>query len=188
MIVRQNHHENELAFNAASADLIMQPSLVTARRILLQLISPLIQDWLDYLESHPQVLEEEVFPRLRSSVGSVQPALWTVQISDAQAPAAVEYLDRGGEIRLVDLLRDARNRDDRHACVPLVVRRGQHNSILPQDNDTLSTGDEILLCSRRGVEHQIRSNLANIYTLEYLVSGEAPTRGVAMGWLRSKLS
>ena len=43
IIVRQNHHENQLAFNAADADLIMQPSLVTARSILFLLLSPLIQ-------------------------------------------------------------------------------------------------------------------------------------------------
>lgn len=42
-IVRQNHHENQLAFDAAHADLILQSSLTTARRILKYLISPHIQ-------------------------------------------------------------------------------------------------------------------------------------------------
>jgi hypothetical protein len=40
LIVRQNRHENELAFNAAAANLIMQPSLVLARHILLFLLMP----------------------------------------------------------------------------------------------------------------------------------------------------
>ena len=48
-IVRQNRHENEVAFNAANADMIMQPSLVTARRILFLLIAPLLKRFFRFL-------------------------------------------------------------------------------------------------------------------------------------------
>ena len=51
LIVRQNRHENELAFNAAAANLIMQPSLVLARHILLFLLMPSLGRLLRYLHS-----------------------------------------------------------------------------------------------------------------------------------------
>jgi hypothetical protein len=48
-IVRQNSHQNELAFEKANADMIMQPTLVTARKILLLLIAPLLKHFFRYL-------------------------------------------------------------------------------------------------------------------------------------------
>ncbi len=183
LIVRQNNHENELAFNAASADLIMQPSLVTARRILLQLISPLIQDWLDYLEANPEFLHDQCFPRLRQDVGSVKPALWTLHIDTRTAPAALEYMARGCELRMLDLFRNGRERDQRTACVPLVLRRGSTVTMLPEDKVLIAPGDEVLMCSRRGVEQYVKTNLSNVYNVEYLASGVAPARGFVMAWL-----
>jgi len=182
LIVRQNHHENELAFNAASADLIMQPSLVTARRILLQLISPLIQDWLDYLETHSEFLERECFPRLRAEVGLVEPALWTLHIDANHAPAAAEYM-QSAALALADVLRDSRVRERKLACVPLVLKRGANTTMLPADGLELSMGDEVLMCSRRGVERIVKSNLADIYTTHFLACGQTPPRSYATHWL-----
>lgn len=185
LIVRQNHHENELAFSAASADLIMQPSLVTARRILLQLISPLIQDWLDYLEATPNFLHDECFPRLRVDVGSVEPVLWTLYVDEQNTPAAVEHMNQGHEILMEDLFRNARERELKLACVPLVLKRGDTKVMLPENDIRLTLGDELLMCSRRGVDQSIKANLANIYTVEYLVSGSSPARGFIMNWIAS---
>jgi Trk K+ transport system NAD-binding subunit len=183
LIVRQNHHENELAFSAASADLIMQPSLVTARRLLLQLISPLIQELLDHLEEHPDFLRDVVFPRLRANVGARDPALWTLHLNAEKAPAAVELFRRGGTLELSDLIRDAGDREETLACVPLVLRRGEQRMLVPDDDLDVRLGDEILMCSTRAAQAQIKTNLVNVYTLEYLVTGTAPTRGYAMSWL-----
>ena len=185
LIVRQNHHENELAFNAASADLIMQPSLVTARRLLLLLISPLIQHWLDYLEVHPDTLLDDIYPRLRNNVGSVEPSLWTLRITAKDTPGVAEYLQRNSQLQLSDLLRDGRERNDIVACVPLAIQRDDENTILTEDI-SIRLNDEVLMCSRRGVEQQLRSNFSSIYTLEYLVDGTTPTRGYAMNWLTAR--
>ena len=183
LIVRQNSHENELAFNAASADLIMQPSLVTARRILLQLISPLIQDWLDYLEANPAFLHDECFPRLRAEVGSVQPTLWTLQIDRHNTPVVAEYIDAGGVLHLTDLLRNPRERAHHLACVPLVMKRDNVKTMLPAGDLPVALGDEVLMCSRRGVEQTVKTDAADIYTIEYLATGLIPARGIVLNWL-----
>ncbi len=185
LIVRQNNHENELAFSAASADLIMQPSLVTARRLLLQLISPLIQELLDHFEEQPDFLRDVVYPKLRAKVGSQRPALWTVHLNALEAPAVIEHLAQRGEITIGDLMRDARDREESLSGVPMMLRRDTVRTIMPADNVVLLPDDEILFCSTRNAEQQVKTNLANIYTIQYLVSGAAPTRGYAMSWLES---
>jgi Trk K+ transport system NAD-binding subunit len=185
LIVRQNHHENELAFSAASADLIMQPSLVTARRLLLQVISPLVQEMLDHFQEHPEFLRDVVFPRLQSRLGSSSPALWTIRLDSNDAPALTQRLAGSGELVLGDILRDSRERDRKLACVPLMLRRGEDRIVLADDDVTLQMDDEILLCGTRAAQLQLLASLANEYTLEYLITGVVPVRSHALSWLRS---
>ena len=89
------------------------------------------------------------------------------------------------EYKLRDLMRDARDRNQTLACVPLVLRRGQDRIFLPADDFSVKPDDEILLCSTKSAEHRLQTNLANAYTLEYLVSGTVPVRGWVMSALIS---
>ncbi len=186
LIVRQNRHENELAFNAASADLIMQPSLVTARRLLLLIMSPMIQDILEYLEEHPEVLRDSLFPRLRATISGGNPALWSLHLTAAEAPSVMEYFANGGELRVEDLMRNPRDRENLLSCVPLVLKRNHMREMLPAQSLLVEPGDEILMCSTKAAERQIKGNLTNVYTLEYLVTGIVPARGYAMTWLAAR--
>jgi len=183
LIVRQNSHENELAFNAASADLIMQPSLVTARRILLRLLSPLIQELLDYLEVHPDILSEVVLPTLHESITQPSPALWTVRLTDAETPIALSYLNNHGSLTLDTVFRDARDRSRYLSAVPLLLKRNDECLIMPPRETILVPDDEILVCSTHSAKFIARSNLANSYTLAYLATGQVQTRG----WLMAHL-
>ncbi|MCZ6709992.1 MAG: NAD-binding protein [Gammaproteobacteria bacterium] len=185
LIVRQNSHENELAFNAASADLIMQPSLVTARRILLRLISPLIQELLEHLEKNPRYLIDVVYPQLQQRVGSRDPALWTVRIDSSHARAVVDFLATGSTLTSADLYRDSRDRDQPLACVPLMLRRGAERVTMPADNYEVIEGDEILMCSTAEAKQRVTSNLTDIYTIEYLATGIIPPRAYAMRRLQT---
>ena len=58
--------------------------------------------------------------------------------------------------------------------------------MLPADTERLLPGDEILFCSRAGAEQQIRAQLANVYTLGYLVSGAVPPRSTVLARLTGK--
>ncbi|MEZ5551399.1 MAG: NAD-binding protein [Pseudomonadales bacterium] len=185
LIVRQNNHENELAFNAASADLIMQPSLVIARRILLRLISPLIQELLEHLETHPQYLSEHVYPRLQRTVGKKNPALWTLRMGDPDLPAVAEYLARHGAIRAQDLFRDPRNREQCLDCVPLMLRRGESRVVMPEDDYEVVAGDELLICSTPDAKRRALASLADVYTLEFLTTGQSPPRAYVIRRLQA---
>ncbi len=184
LIVRQNSHENELAFNAASADLIMQPSLVTARRILLRLISPLIQDLLEYLEQQPELLTDVVLPLLHEAVKDPSPALWTIGVNESEAPAVIAHMKEHGELTLACLIGDTRNRGHSLDAVPLLLKRGEAQVVMPELFEELQQGDRILVCSTHAAKFRVRSNIANPYTLSYLATGREPPRGWLMNRLR----
>lgn len=81
-IVRQNRRDDESAFHAAGVDLVMQPSLVTARNILLMLISPLAHSFMEYMHDVRVKVLVDTVHRLREVAGDNPPELWTVTIPD----------------------------------------------------------------------------------------------------------
>ena len=79
-IVRQNRHENEVAFRATEVDMIMQPTLVAARKILYILIAPLLKSFFRYLLDDKPGRKKEmeyIIQILREKVGNQVPHLIT---------------------------------------------------------------------------------------------------------------
>lgn len=184
LVVRQNHHENEVAFNAAAANLIMQPSLVTARRILLMLISPLIEPFLDHLrEHHQEGLVETVVTRLQQTLGEHKPQLWTVTITPATAPAVLRLNARGFSVTLGDLYRHPNERLQGLPCVPLVLTQQAQTIMLPADSHILHSGDQILFCGAERAQRLLGITLSDTYNLHYLVTGRTEPRGYLLRWL-----
>ena len=185
-IVRQNSHDNQVAFNAARADLILQSSLTTARRILKHLISPQIQILIDYLGEQGETITQQVVDRLNMAIGEKQPHLWRVNLCDDEAIATVEYLKKGGQLRLGELLRDPYNLEGKLSCIPLAIERGDKRIMLPADNEPILECDEILLCGTENSETMLAATLNNVYTLNYLITGIDAPRGYLFRWLTRK--
>lgn len=185
-IVRQSHHENELVFSAADADLIVQPSLITARDILFELISPLVQTFLDHLGQHHETMLDSVTQQLKTILGGHPPHLWTVRISDASAHAVTQLRKQRCTVTIGDIMRDPLDRECNLACLPLVLARRQAKVVMPDPSQTLAARDEVLFCGTRHAERQVGATLDNEYTLQYLVSGVQESRGYIMKWFTGR--
>lgn len=188
VIVRQNQHRNERLFEAARANLVMQPTLVSARRVLFLLIAPLLRRFLDQIrECQVQARHEflmDVIAQLNQHVGgAVRPRLWTVAIGPATAPALLHAIEEGLVVTLGDVLRDPADRQARLPCVPLVMQSGDAVIVMPDLTRPLASGDEILLCGREHALHLLESTLASDYTLRYLMTGYHEPRSHVFRWL-----
>ena len=185
-IVRQNDHENQLAFDAAKVDLTLQSSLTTARRILKFLISPLIQTLIDYLLSQDQSRAEDLIRRLRENVGEQTPHLWCINLCRDQAGAATAYLSEHKSLCLRDLLRAPHDRSRSLHCVPLMMQRDEQCIMLPTLQQELRSGDEIVFCGTERSERLLLATLNNPYTLHFLVTGIDMPRGYFFSWLNRR--
>lgn len=190
VLVRQNRHRNEVLFNAAQADLIVQPTLVSARRILFQLTAPLLRTFFEEIrrcqvqENNPFVME--VIRQLHDIVGGrVRPALWTIDVGQG-TDALSAMLGAGHRVTFGDLLRDPGDRDRRLGCVPLVIRCADKTTVMPQLSYPLHLGDEVLLCGRKNSQRLLDATLNNEATLRYLASGVDEPRGLVMRRLRRR--
>ncbi len=186
-ILRQNEHANQPAFDAADANLVLQSSLTTARRVLKHLISPLSQPVIDSLAmpANARVLDQ-IVGALAHRVGDEVPHLWRARLDFEEGPAAVAWMRRTGTLRLGDLLRDPGDRDETIGCVVLAIERDGGILIAPDESSPAREGDEMLLCGTRRGHALLEATLNSPYTLDYLVTGDEPPRALVFRWLESR--
>jgi len=184
-IVRQNQHENQIAFDAANAELILQSSLTTARRILKHLISPQIQILVENLREQGEVITRQLVDQLRIAIGDNPPHLWRINICPAEAGAVVEHLNQHSPMCLGELIRNPYDLHRNIACMAFTIQRDHKLILLPDIRERLHVGDEILLCGTRSSETLLAATLNNAYTLHYLITGIDAPRGFFFRWVES---
>jgi Trk K+ transport system NAD-binding subunit len=183
LVVRQNHHENELAFSGVDANLIMQPSLVTARQILQMLTVPTMLDLRRYLRDEGRDLVPRLVARTQALLGDERIHLWTEKL-DGRASALAILAERSDPVTLGDIQRAPMDREQRLQVLALVLNRGQERTMLPAEETELEMGDEVLFCGTERGQRLLGANLQNEYTLHYLVHGEDRARTIFSSWFR----
>ena len=182
-IVRQNSHDNQIAFDAAKADLILQSSLTTARRILKHLISPQIQILIEYLREQGEECTRQVVDRLISEIGDKLPHLWRINLCAEEAVAVARRLQSRAGLSLGELIRNPYDLKGNISCIALSIERGEQRIMLPGANEPLELCDEILLCGTEHSEVILLATMNNAYTLNYLITGIDAPRGYLFRWL-----
>ena len=185
-IVRQNRHENQIVFDATNADLVLQSSLTTARRVLKHLISPQVQMFLDHLREQGEDICAQAVERLQSLIADQRPHLWHFKINAAEATALSEYLHSGKTLTLGQLRRDPHQLDSSIACMAFTIRRDGEYLMLPPDSEPVRLDDDILCCGTEGGEKMLSATMNNSYTLDYPVSGRDPARSSFFRWLQGR--
>ncbi|WP_428355982.1 NAD-binding protein [Methyloprofundus sp.] len=174
-IVRQNSHQNELAFAKADADMIMQPTLVSARKILLLLIAPLLKHFFRYLlakEPGREELIKQVISTLREKIGNKKPLLVTIDFTREKSKAVIDCLDRGEAVLLGDVIASPGNPERELELMVFVIKSGKEEIILPGKKHKIKEGDQLLFCGTAYAKQMLKATINNEYTLHFLRTGK----------------
>lgn len=185
-IIRQNRHENQIAYDAANTDLILQSSLTTARRILKHLISPQIQELIENLRDQGEEITRQVVDQLRAAIGDKKPHLWRLNLCPQEASSIFEHLSKNRPLTTGELIRNPYNLGESIACMVFSIQRDDRLIMLPDLSERLYPGDEILLCGTEHSETLLAATLNNAYTLHYLITGIDAPRGTFFRWIESR--
>jgi len=189
-IVRQNRHENEVAFSATEVDMTMQPTLVAARKILFLLIAPLLKTFNRYLlEDKPgrQQEMEVVIHKLRKKVGNQKPHLVTVDFTREKSKAVIELLDQGKKVYLGDLIKDPRGREHKLDLVVFVIKSAEQEIVLPLETYEIQENDQLLFCGT-GLAHRLfNATINSEYKLFYIQNGVYMPRSHLAKWVIKKM-
>jgi hypothetical protein len=142
--------------------------------------------FLDHLQEQDADYLEEIFQRLRGTIGDDAPLLWMIEIGEHQTPAVTILQNEGIRVALTDIIRNPVAREHHLDCIPLVLEHAGQDQLLPAAATGLQHGDQILLCGTRHARRLLDATLNNVYTLLYLVTGSDRPRSYLMKWLRSK--
>lgn len=181
LVARQNAEENDALFRAARVDLVVQSSHIMANRILAHISTPLLTDFLHLARYQSKIWALRLLERLVPLLRGVTPDLWNVTLTTEETPAVVEALERG-EVRLGSLVLDPSRRDRRLPCLPLLLRRGRQEFLIPDDDLALATGDSILVCGPPGTLERMQWTLRNPNVLHYLLTGDTRPQGGIWKW------
>jgi len=185
-IVRQNRHENEIAFHATEVDMIMQPTLVAARKILFLLIAPQLKTFFRYLLENKLGRQDEmesIIQSLREKVGQKVPHIVTIDFSREKSNALIQLLDEGKNVLLGDLIRDPRKREKQLDLVVFVIKSGEQDIVLPPNNYEIQENDQILFCGT-GLAHRLfNATINSEYKLYYVQHGVYKPRSYFANWI-----
>lgn len=186
MVARQNLGENELIFRAAKLDLVMQRGSIIAHKIFALLTTPLLGEFLAQARNRGNEWANQLVSRISGILGDEAPNKWLTTLDAVASPAVASGLDRGATVRLGDLLRDPRNRDDRLDAIALMLKRGDEEILVPDDDTVLQPNDRILWCGGYRVRKQMDWVCKNHNVFGYILTGKEQASGYLWQWLFSR--
>ena len=175
--------DNADIFRTFDPDLLMQPSTITARRMLSLILTPLLADFFELAREQDEIWANLLVSRVTGVVTDRSPQTWEIRLDQEQAPAVTGLLDEGLEIRLQHLLTDPHQRDRQLRCVCLLHRHGSHRTLLPGEELVLQPDDRLLFCGNARVRSAMSFTCLNLNVLNFVVTGEDRPAGMVWAWL-----
>ena len=175
MVLRQNRHANAALFERFAANATMQPSSIVAHEFLSLLTTPLLSRFFNLALNQGDAWADVALSRIAAVVGDTVPEVWDLELSKTKTLAIWQTLREGVTVRLGDLMRAPSNREDSLACIPLLLKRGCEEILVPDNDTPLHDGDRILFCGEAHTRRQQALGLHDYNMLNYLLTGnEAP--------------
>ena len=176
-VARQNRRGNDVIFEAIKSNHVMQHSEVVTLKVLSLVTAPLLYEFLKLVKHQGNDLAHQLLPKIRNVANNIVPDIWTIQINYKSALALTYAIEKKHNILLGHLTSDPRNRDKQLRCLPLLIRRNGESILLPEVNEKLMTGDQLLFCGRYGVNEIMSWTLQNHKALRYIETGETRPDG-----------
>lgn len=175
-VIRQNHASNQTVFQSAKCHWIMQPGRIVARKVLSRINMPLLFDFLRLVRHKNDSWAEPLVNDIAAMLGETYPHCWTFTMNQTDAPAIVGLLTQSS-INLSTILNDPSQRTRNLPCVPLLLKRDDTFTLLPEADTQLQMGDALLFCGDETSELKIEEALNDIYLLNFLITGQDQPRG-----------
>ncbi|MBA1145862.1 NAD-binding protein [Ectothiorhodospiraceae bacterium WFHF3C12] len=183
MVARQSDRSNRYIFEAADLDMIMEPSGIIALRMMRQLTTPMLPQFLRGIRDYDDDYVGELLANWQARMGRDTPRVRALTLGWRDAPAVADALLTGHSVTVGDLLLDPANRRESLAAEVLMIEREGEQMFLPPPDTPLAPGDTLLLCSSAGALRPIAWTVNNMDAFRYVMTGEQRPDGWLWRWL-----
>jgi voltage-gated potassium channel len=183
IVLRQNRTANQPLFEAAHADIVMQPSRITANHIRVLLTTPMLIEFMRLGKPRGEMWAKLAVRRLQYILGDeAEPAVWENVVEENTMPALAAAFAQGRIVTFECLIRNPRDRKQILPCLPLLLIRGRERILLPEETETLEVGDKILWCGTHSAKRWMRWTFKDPSVFHYITTGEVEPRGWVFKW------
>jgi voltage-gated potassium channel len=176
-VARQNRNPNAPVFKAANINMIMDPNMIIAQRIMVYIKTPLLIRFLEEIQSHDEIWCEKLVRRFDVMVKDNPLDSWSLSVSKQDAPALYDLLRFGQNVKIENLSAHPQHRGSQLPAMALMVLRESKVHLIPEEDFCLRIGDEILFCGRSRVLNQMLWTVCNENVLRYVINGHEESSG-----------
>jgi voltage-gated potassium channel len=181
---RLNEQNNALLYNSAKPNMILRSRQLMSDAILTRITRPLVTRFLRELPKMSPKRTRKLYSRIALLTGGEQPVTWRVAINKKDAPAITDTISAGYHITLKEILRNPLTGEMGRSCC-LMIRRGGHLEIMPDEDIELLKNDEILLCGTNSESRFTKWQAYNIELLENNIFENQATTPL-LRWLKRR--
>jgi len=186
-VARQNEDNNTHLFQAAKLGMLMQRGNVISNTIFAFIRTPMLGDFLRIVSRFKNEKANQLVSRIVAVVDDEVPELWELVINQEDTPALYKVIKRQ-QVLVEDILHGEQlNESDAQqqfiAALPLFLKRGEGNVLLPENNRIIKENDRFLMCGTFEARQHMMRVVQNINFLESVLANE----DLPAGWLLRKL-
>lgn len=185
-VARQNIGSNKPIFRAADVNMVMESGHIIANEIFMLIRTPLLTDFFELLRGYDEEQARKLFLKITGVLDGEYLSAWTFSITPEAGPAPYDFLEQGSEVKLANLCYDPRDREQRLATTPLLIKRGDRCIMLPAMDTPLQCDDQILFCGQYQAKTFMEWIMSNHNALRYIRTGKEGPDGLLWRWLSSK--
>lgn len=167
--------ENELAdfsiFSNAKIDHIFLPSEILINKTTNAIINPLSDKMIRLLTQKDEQWGQLLLSRLMKNIHN-DPITYELNLNKSEAIEAYEYIKKAKSLKLSDLRRSRRDRNQNNNIIPLLIVRGDEDIILPDWDLELKINDQLLFACDENGKTDIEYIVNNMYEFHYIINGE----------------
>jgi Trk K+ transport system NAD-binding subunit len=187
-VARQNLASNKPVFRAANVNMIMEPVRIIADEIFIQIKTPLMIDFVYHLREKDEAWARALLMRISKVIDDQPLDAWTYTVNQEDCPAIHDTLNNNRLVKLSDLSRDPRKRDEELLAFPLLLKRQNEYFLLPEPSIGLQRGDAILMCGQHHAQVFMNWTTQNHNVLQYIRSGIEAPGGLVWRWFSARRS
>ncbi len=190
VVLRQNLMDNEIIFQAAEAEVVMQGNQTIADHIRVLLTTPMLVDFMRLAKRRGDEWAQELVNKIHQldskELLEDSPTIWETPIDEKDCPHLYRALSLHQLVRLEDLRRNPRNRLELMPAMPLLLHRGTENIMLPVQDLPLQMGDKILWCGTASTRWWMGWLFYDEFVLSYILTGDVSPRSSVWTWLEKR--
>jgi Trk K+ transport system NAD-binding subunit len=170
IIARENELSDLSIFTHAKIDHIFLPSKILIHKTTNAVINPLCDRMIRLLTKKDEQWGQKLLANLMKHINP-NPITFELNINKHDSIQIYNYLLAKNKIKLYELRRSRRDRNQHNNLIPLLIVRDEEDIILPDLSFELKIDDKILFACDENAKDDLEYIVNNIYEFYYIIEG-----------------